>query len=676
MKKYSIIIIISILVLTFTFTNITNVNAIVTNKTTTTKVVQPRAVGDTIALTFPDVNLANAIATELAKTYPGTDINTVLTLPMAQSIKVLSLGNKDIADITGIDVFTNLESLYLSTNNLTSVPDSIGTLTKLKVLNLYNNKLSAVPASITNLINLTDLNIERNSITSIPVDIGNLTKLIKFNASRNKITVIPSSLTNLTNLTELILYQNNITVIPDSIGNLTKLIKFSINTNKINSIPNSFGNLINLTDIDFSYNEMTEIPDFIFNLTKLKGLDFSVNRLTSVPDRIGELVNLTTLELQYNKISTIPDSVGNLTKLQYVFLSENQLSNLPTTISSWTKVKYLEVGDNMLPDNYVTIINGLGWENDIYGISQRKIVVKDGITPYDITDLTQIDDIDLHSLVEMNSYYLVSDVSVSPSLNLSLEKYTDDTGAEVDLSTYIVNGIVQKNGPVYGQIRAESTGLFENNSNNSLTENKLQFNFRRIEFDLSFDLNGVDATAIPVQKLIENEVSKVVVDPAAIGYTFKGWNTKADGTGVTWTLGTNTMSNTAVTLYAQWDANQYTITYDLDGGSITTTNPATYTFGVGIQQFNIPTKAGYTFAGWMNTTTGDQNITSISTTQTGNLTLKATWTDSNLIIEPGTKLPGNENKLPSTGSDINMLGIITLLLISSTCVYCRFKYIK
>lgn len=630
MKKYSKLIITSILALTFTFTSATNVNAVVSNNVATTKVIQPRAVGDTIAATFPDANLATAVATVLARTYPGTDVNTVLTSQMVTGLTYLNASSKSVSDLSGVEVFTNL----------------------------------------------TSLNVDKNNISVIPDSISSLTKLTTFSGRLNNISVIPDSFTTLSNLTELNLHGNNISVIPDSIGGLRKLTKIALSSNKLTTLPASFGSLTNLLEVDFSYNQITEIPDCIFNLTKLKALDISVNKLTSVPDRIGELVNLDTLELQYNRIASIPDSVGNLTKLEVVFLSENQLTSLPTTISSWTKVYFFEVGDNLLPTNYVDLIKTFGWTEAPYKIPQRKLVVKNSVTPYEITDLTQINNIDLYSVVEMNTADVVFDLSINPLLSLKIDKYTDDTGTEVDLSTYIVNGIVQKNGPVYAQVRAEGTGLYPNNSDNALTANKLQFNFTRIEFDLSFDLNGVEATIIPVQKLVEDEVSKVVDNPISLTHDFNGWNTKADGTGIEWILGTNKMSNAAIKLYAQWTPKQFYVTYDLDGGSIATDNPFAYTYGIGIPQFSVPTKAGFTFGGWADIDDNNNIISNISNTQTGNFRLKAIWTDSNLIIEPGTKLPGNENKLPNTGIDMNVLGIVSLLLISSTCVYRVFKYNK
>jgi len=75
------------------------------------------------------------------------------------------------------DELKNLNSLYLNDNNLTSLPESIGKLTKLKALYLGGNKLETLPESIGNLTNLEKLSLRMNKLESLPESIGNLTNL-------------------------------------------------------------------------------------------------------------------------------------------------------------------------------------------------------------------------------------------------------------------------------------------------------------------------------------------------------------------------------------------------------------------------------------------------------------------------------------------------------------------
>lgn len=95
-------------------------------------------------------------------------------------------------------------------------------------------------------------------------------------------------------------------------------------------------------------------------------------------------------------------------------------------------------------------------------------------------------------------------------------------------------------------------------------------------------------------------------DPTREGYTFIGWDKAIPAT----------MPAEDMTLTAQWRINQYTISFDTDGGSAIA--PITQGYGTTINAPAAPTKTGYTFAGW---------DTEIPTTMpAGDMTLTAHWT--------------------------------------------------
>ncbi|MEO1902729.1 MAG: InlB B-repeat-containing protein [Alcanivorax sp.] len=82
--------------------------------------------------------------------------------------------------------------------------------------------------------------------------------------------------------------------------------------------------------------------------------------------------------------------------------------------------------------------------------------------------------------------------------------------------------------------------------------------------------------------------------PTREGHTFTGWNTQADGTGTGYT-DTLTVTQSAATLYAQWQTNSYTVSFDTNGGEAL--NDLAVDFGDTIAA-PTPTRAGYTFLGW------------------------------------------------------------------------------
>ena len=105
-------------------------------------------------------------------------------------------------------------------------------------------------------------------------------------------------------------------------------------------------------------------------------------------------------------------------------------------------------------------------------------------------------------------------------------------------------------------------------------------------------------------------------DPTREGYTFTGWDTAIPAT----------MPAHNMTITAQWTVNQYTITYDLDGGTAEG-NPDTYTVETDAFTLKNPTRPGYTFTGWSGTgLTGEDNLTvTIPKGSTGNRSYTAHW---------------------------------------------------
>ena len=96
--------------------------------------------------------------------------------------------------------------------------------------------------------------------------------------------------------------------------------------------------------------------------------------------------------------------------------------------------------------------------------------------------------------------------------------------------------------------------------------------------------------------------------PTREGYTFIGWDKEIP----------TTMPTENMTVTAQWEINQYTITFDTAGGSEIA--PITQDYGTAITAPADPTREGYTFIGW------DKEIP--TTMPAENITLKARWKDS------------------------------------------------
>ena len=109
------------------------------------------------------------------------------------------------------------------------------------------------------------------------------------------------------------------------------------------------------------------------------------------------------------------------------------------------------------------------------------------------------------------------------------------------------------------------------------------------------------------------------------GYTFEGWYSDAALT--TPATAIPFATNGTVTIYTKWTPIEYSITYNLNGGTNHPGNPATYNIESANITLQAPEKSGYNFGGWFENEdcTGDA-VTTIALGSHGNVTLYAKWT--------------------------------------------------
>ena len=125
-------------------------------------------------------------------------------------------------------------------------------------------------------------------------------------------------------------------------------------------------------------------------------------------------------------------------------------------------------------------------------------------------------------------------------------------------------------------------------------------------YTITFDTNGGSAVA-PITQDYGTAIA-APANPTREGYTFMGWEPEIPAT----------MPAEDMTITAKWSINQYTVTFDTDGGSAVA--PITQDYGTAITAPADPTREGYTFIGW------DKAIP--ATMPAENMTITAKWKDS------------------------------------------------
>ena len=120
---------------------------------------------------------------------------------------------------------------------------------------------------------------------------------------------------------------------------------------------------------------------------------------------------------------------------------------------------------------------------------------------------------------------------------------------------------------------------------------------------IKFHANGGTGTMLDQETFYESGALLSPCEFTREHWLFTGWNTKKDGTGISYPdkskfVSYNGVEDSKLVLYAQWRLVDYTIDYDLTGGTLTEPNPSTYTYETEDFTLQNPVREGYIFLGW------------------------------------------------------------------------------
>ena len=178
-----------------------------------------------------------------------------------------------------------------------------------------------------------------------------------------------------------------------------------------------------------------------------------------------------------------------------------------------------------------------------------------------------------------------------------VEKRSGATGAEATATINLTDGFkVADDSVIKATIAADGS-------------TKLVVKYEREQYTVKFD--PANGEAVTEQKYYYGATVTAPTAPEKEGHTFVEWKPLVFGT-----------VTTDVTYVAQYDANEYTITFGDTGDTVI--DPIKQDFGTDIVKPADPTKEGYTFAGW------DKEIP--ATMPAENVTVNATWTINQYTI--------------------------------------------
>jgi Leucine-rich repeat (LRR) protein len=290
-------------------------------------------------IVFPDASFKNALVNMPCVDTDGsgtgdadadTNNDGEIQVSEALAIRVLIFYTNQIADLTGIQNFTNLEYLDCSSNLFTSL--DVQGLMNLQTLKCTDNALTNL--NVQGLTNLQTLICYRSQLPSLNVQ--GLTNLQTLECDNNQLPSL--NVQGLTNLRSLRCASNQLTSL--NVQGLTNLEQLSCGYNQLPSL-----NLQGLTNLRLLFCSYNQLPDLnVQGLTNLQVLDCENNQLPSL--NVQGLTNLQVLSCIYNQLPSL--NVQGLMNLHTLHCSHNQLPSL--NVQGLTNLNTLSCSYNQLPN--------------------------------------------------------------------------------------------------------------------------------------------------------------------------------------------------------------------------------------------------------------------------------------------------------------------------------------
>ena len=207
---------------------------------------------------FPDDNFIAYVELNCDKDDDGT-----LSQDELNGVTELYVAYANIKDLTGIELFPNLEKLDCKNNNLTRL--DVSKNTKLTKLYCEFNQLTGLDLSKNTA--LTELNCQINQLTSL--DLSPNTALTKLDCALNPLTSLDVS--NNTALTYLDCNYNQLTGL--DLSKNTALTKLGCHDNQLTSLDLSKNTALDTLDCSGNKRQITVGETGQFDLSALKGFD-------------------------------------------------------------------------------------------------------------------------------------------------------------------------------------------------------------------------------------------------------------------------------------------------------------------------------------------------------------------------------------------------------------------
>lgn len=368
----------------------------------------------------------------------------------------------------------------------------------------------------------------------------------------------------------------------------------------------SFSGCSNIEELDLSNSKLTSIPEGAFAYCKnLKTIKLP-STITSIGDEAfyncQSLTNIEGLD-KCNLKSIGSAAFSNCKALENLDFSKSTFTNVPSKAFNGCSA----LAKITLP-NTLTTIGGYAFYA-CYGIPQLDL---------SNTALTTLENYALYQMRETTKFSLPDSIS-----SIGTHAFSVSTS----------NGAV----PTVLPASLKDKVNYKDAATSPWLNRKVMFTDENVK-TIHFYGNG--ATIGDTEPMFVSEGSKVTLPSCGFSktnYIFKGWNTKADGTGESYKPNA-TLTTIPSKLYAQWAKTSYKVNLVYTGGTIkingvnhTNSYTMTCTFKNASTTYSLPTtsqvmRTGYKFVAWYdNEECTGKILTKITIDNVSDMTLYAKW---------------------------------------------------
>jgi len=195
---------------------------------------------------------------------------------------------------------------------------------------------------------------------------------------------------------------------------------------------------------------------------------------------------------------------------------------------------------------------------------------------------------------------------------------------------------------------ASSLFLADGSDGRSLYDAFFTVTFLKTEYNISFHANG-GSCPIASKTVQYNGTYGELPVPTRKGYSFEGWFISPIG-GTAISASADVEISADQTLYAHWEPLVLQVYYNANGGTCASLGE-TITYGSRYGTLPVPTRKGYTFAGWYTARTGGTKVTATTVmNREANVTLYARWTSNDDIENADFAKRNSKSSVKITGA--------------------------